>query len=40
MYHKNEWIQATVVNMHHTPRSYIVQTPNVNFTEEIDVIFA
>ena len=24
MHHENEWIQATVVNKHHTPRSYIV----------------
>ena len=24
-------IQATVVNKHHTPRSYIVQTPNGKF---------
>ena len=28
IHHENEWIQATVVNKHHTPRSYIVQTPN------------
>ena len=27
MHHENEWIHATVVNKHHTPRSYIVQTP-------------
>ena len=31
MHHENEWIQATVVNKHHTPRSYIVQTPNGKF---------
>ena len=31
MHHENEWIQATVVNRHHKPRSYIVQTPNGKF---------
>lgn len=31
MHHESEWIQATVVNKHHTPRSYIVQTPNGKF---------
>lgn len=31
MHHENEWIQTTVVNKHHTPRSYIVQTPNGKF---------
>ena len=25
--HDNKWIQATVIEKHHTPRSYIVQTP-------------
>lgn len=25
--HGNKWVQATVINKHHTPRSYIVQTP-------------
>ena len=28
MHHENEWIKATVVNKHRTPRSYIIQTPN------------
>ena len=31
MHHENEWIQATVVNKHHTPWSYIVQTLNGKF---------
>ena len=31
MHHENEWIQATVVNKHHTPMSYIVQTPYAKF---------
>ena len=31
MHRENEWIQATLVNKHHTPRSYIVQTPNGKF---------
>ena len=31
MHHENEWIQATVVNKHHTPRSYIVRKPNGKF---------
>jgi len=31
MDHENEWIQATVVNKYHTPRSYVVQTPNGKF---------
>ena len=31
MHHANEWIQATLVNKHHTPRSYIVYTPNGKF---------
>ena len=31
MHHENEWIQAIVVNKHHTPRSYIVQTANGKF---------
>ena len=25
--HDNKWVQATVIEKHHTPRSYIVQTP-------------
>ena len=40
MHHENEWIQATAVNKHHTPRSHIVQTPNGKSTEGIVVIFA
>ncbi|PFX23508.1 hypothetical protein AWC38_SpisGene11947 [Stylophora pistillata] len=28
---ENEWIEATAVNKPHTPRSYIVQTPNGKF---------
>ena len=39
MHHENEWIQATVVNKRHTPRSHIVQTSNGKSTEEIVVIF-
>ena len=31
MHHENEFIQATVVNKHHTPRSYIVWTSNGKF---------
>ena len=31
MHHENEGIQAAVVNKHHTPRSYIVRTPNCKF---------
>ena len=27
MKHDKKWIQATIVDKHHTPRSYIVQTP-------------
>jgi len=25
--HGNKWVPATVIKKHHTPRSYIVQTP-------------
>ena len=25
--HRNKWVPATVISKHHTPRSYIVQTP-------------
>ena len=40
MHHENEWIQATVVNKHHTARSHIVETLNGKSTEGIVVIFA
>lgn len=32
MHHENEWIEATGVNKHHTPRSYIAQTSNRKFS--------
>ncbi|KAK3108757.1 hypothetical protein FSP39_014959 [Pinctada imbricata] len=28
MRHNNQWIPATVVEQHHTPRSYVLQTPD------------